>query len=682
MLIDDKSQIEKSERNEVLFDKVCGAYTDMLVKKMSSFQSFSSEYSRFLKSLVTKYISENVDHFILQMSADSTGPEESIGDMVSKDTFSRIRANLRESIQHMASQYRESMDFEIQMNNFNSIDNHGFVVSENTFKSGYIQNSKPNRPSGGTIISEMIPAHQVFKRVGINLTPQHKPRRILESVNCATQLENKTTSWNTGRPTGTKMPSVNHEFLISKPRSRKSTTNTVMHLNTAGEYLDNLVNSICRGHMAEGSSLYEEIGAEYLERLKRELGEARSMQGRSEGLMKLNMVVNQVLTKCFQCSIKQLTSVSTKSKHLENWRNEISMISTPENLRTKLQTMGKNSFISQKTPNPKISPIKYRGNSLGSADEFKEFYFVSTTSKRRNKMTENKWTQGDGRAEKLSTSRQALTQGKDESGKGLVDMNRETRRVAASESFSEAYIVKRKKDLEACQRPKTAFQSERHFNPRNADFEKMLKSSADKKMYSNSKKMKIDFKKKEKNKKIKIFNVSKINKKFDILSENNVESLKLTQNEQNRQGTDQRKKVRPWSKQHSKIDIPFDVARAKTFLENSSNLTQLSGDGFTGRDDSFYFYDLDLVKSNWLEYEGGVKDKLKHGEGVWTLGNGEIFEGTFLYGKANGPGRYISSNHEILEGLWINNKFQYKMEHNVRNSSSRPQPDHSLPAVE
>lgn len=82
-------------------------------------------------------------------------------------------------------------------------------------------------------------------------------------------------------------------------------------------------------------------------------------------------------------------------------------------------------------------------------------------------------------------------------------------------------------------------------------------------------------------------------------------------------------------------------------------------------EESYYFYDLGLVGSNWIEYKGEYKDQRKHGYGVWLLGNGEMFEGTFEHGKANGRGKYTSKSGEVLVGIWKMNVLQHDESHQI-----------------
>jgi hypothetical protein len=170
-----------------------------------------------------------------------------------------------------------------------------------------------------------------------------------------------------------------------------------------------------------------------------------------------------------------------------------------------------------------------------------------------------------------------------------------------------------------------------------------------------------------------IYNVSKINNQYNILSDNETQFQNLKKSilssKFSKDSLYNAKIRNPFSYQGSMIKTDFDIEGAKSYMDRCSrhHKSNISGKEFEGRDESFYFYNLDLVQSNWLEYDGEIQNKKKHGKGIWTLGNGEVFEGNFVHGKANGQGKYVSMNNEILEGLWIDNKFQYKMGHEIYN---------------
>jgi hypothetical protein len=110
----------------------------------------------------------------------------------------------------------------------------------------------------------------------------------------------------------------------------------------------------------------------------------------------------------------------------------------------------------------------------------------------------------------------------------------------------------------------------------------------------------------------------------------------------------------------------FDFKRAETVSQIRSTINSKDKqENFNESNSSFYFYDMGLVGSDWLEYVGELKNGEKHGFGKWTLGNDEIFEGHFHEGKAHGKGRFVSRKGEVLIGFWSNNVFQKDMKHTI-----------------
>ena len=107
---------------------------------------------------------------------------------------------------------------------------------------------------------------------------------------------------------------------------------------------------------------------------------------------------------------------------------------------------------------------------------------------------------------------------------------------------------------------------------------------------------------------------------------------------------------------------------------STENIYRNNSNVLEGHEESFYFYDLGLVGSNWLEYQGEYKNNLKHGYGIWKLGNGEIFEGQFIEDKAYGKGKYVSLSGEILVGLWKNNVLQHTESHHIMVLSEEENP--------
>jgi hypothetical protein len=48
---------------------------------------------------------------------------------------------------------------------------------------------------------------------------------------------------------------------------------------------------------------------------------------------------------------------------------------------------------------------------------------------------------------------------------------------------------------------------------------------------------------------------------------------------------------------------------------------------------------------------------LKSGHGTLFLSNGEYYEGEFMEDAANGEGRFVRMNGEVVAGRWLNNVF-------------------------
>lgn len=99
--------------------------------------------------------------------------------------------------------------------------------------------------------------------------------------------------------------------------------------------------------------------------------------------------------------------------------------------------------------------------------------------------------------------------------------------------------------------------------------------------------------------------------------------------------------------------------------ENQSGYSEDSKQIVEGNQSSYYFYDLGLVGSNWVGYKGEYKNGLKHGYGVWVLGNGEKYEGYFEEGKAHGKGKYTSKTGEVLVAFWKMNVLQHDESHRI-----------------
>ena len=59
-----------------------------------------------------------------------------------------------------------------------------------------------------------------------------------------------------------------------------------------------------------------------------------------------------------------------------------------------------------------------------------------------------------------------------------------------------------------------------------------------------------------------------------------------------------------------------------------------------------YFNDCQksITFKNGNKYEGGWKDNIIHGQGIYTWVNGDKYAGKFKYGKAYGKGTYTSAN--------------------------------------
>ena len=69
-----------------------------------------------------------------------------------------------------------------------------------------------------------------------------------------------------------------------------------------------------------------------------------------------------------------------------------------------------------------------------------------------------------------------------------------------------------------------------------------------------------------------------------------------------------------------------------------------------------YVNNLGSVGSDWVEYIGEVRNEIKHGEGIWELGNGDKFMGIFVNNIAEGNGEYWKKKtNEIIKGFWKDN---------------------------
>eukprot|EP01084_Bolivina_argentea_P237503 399140_1 len=51
-------------------------------------------------------------------------------------------------------------------------------------------------------------------------------------------------------------------------------------------------------------------------------------------------------------------------------------------------------------------------------------------------------------------------------------------------------------------------------------------------------------------------------------------------------------------------------------------------------------------------YEGGKKNKLKHGYGKYVWASGEVYEGEWKDDKKHGHGKYVYASGEVYEGEW------------------------------
>ena len=108
----------------------------------------------------------------------------------------------------------------------------------------------------------------------------------------------------------------------------------------------------------------------------------------------------------------------------------------------------------------------------------------------------------------------------------------------------------------------------------------------------------------------------------------------------------------------------YTTSGRKIQFSNQDSLNETK-EVIEGNEESYYFYDLGLVGSNWLEYKGEYQNKKKHGFGIWYLGNGEVYEGYFENGMAHGKGKYTSKAGEVLVAFWKNNVLQHTESHRI-----------------
>jgi hypothetical protein len=64
------------------------------------------------------------------------------------------------------------------------------------------------------------------------------------------------------------------------------------------------------------------------------------------------------------------------------------------------------------------------------------------------------------------------------------------------------------------------------------------------------------------------------------------------------------------------------------------------------------------VKENLL-YNGDFEKNFAHGKGVLYFKNNCRFEGSFTHGMAHGSGKLFCSNGEVVQGIWLDGKFNY-----------------------
>ncbi len=73
---------------------------------------------------------------------------------------------------------------------------------------------------------------------------------------------------------------------------------------------------------------------------------------------------------------------------------------------------------------------------------------------------------------------------------------------------------------------------------------------------------------------------------------------------------------------------------------------------------------VEVQFKNGAKYMGEWSNGNMHGYGIYTYGNGDMFDGSFVNGLRHGSGVLIHfGNHKVLKGVWVNDCFQPESQH-------------------
>lgn len=631
---------------------------------MNSFGSLDPEYSQFLKDVITEYLNNNIDHFLVDNHQFEKSVSFNYG-LISEDSFNLLQGGLRESFNFSIPKPHKTSQSNIKSSDFPLLMNHDYVESEMVQRSKLYSLSKKHRPSDGTIVSEVIPHNFSLKNFSLN-TPsvqKHVPVRGITS-------ERNRPIDSLSRHT---YQSLNKEFLISKPRSKRSTIDTVLNLRLAREYLDNLVDSICGKTTLQSSvsSLYFDLREEYLQHLKLQSPEQGISASQGKSQMTMNELMKKVMQTWMHDSVQQIDCVSSANPKVKDWKNQISLISGSNQKDSCAQVNKIPSFFSQTLPLSKKLALKPQRQSLGINQKFKESQNQEIAEVLQVNPIDSGYPFVLGKEMKQFKesyiSKNILTS-------GLMPIQENNKfQIFSSEDPSRREKHKKLSSLEP-----GVFHSEQMLFSKNWSTQKSFHSLQEhlKETQKMNKQGTLDGEEilmTSGAKTCKLFNVARLNKQYNLMSENEsgLCSNQRMKKKPSRNTSGAPSLSKPFSANIPRERTSFSFTKARSFIQNKKNQNLASSENdFEGREESFYFFDLGLVQSNWLEYEGQVRGKQKHGQGVWVLGNGEVFHGSFVFDKANGFGRYVSNNNEVLQGVWINNRFQYKMDHRIENNAS------------
>lgn len=605
-----------SAQNEKLYRAISRGYANLYLQQISPYNSFSSEYHNLIEKTVTSYLRAHVDHLLVQLRLESNANNSEHKRSSRAEYISR---KIRESIW----QFKSSLIHKVSR--ADSVPPK--KTSMMTLNHNAMQRLKRN--SLGAEF-QSLPTNFVTFAGRSEIKPQSQKKRVPRRDDTRSRSDDE---WSSG--------------LVQAEAERYLA-------GVFQEHLGRLENS-----SRISSEFYHDMGEEYLEKMKGELGpELLHESGR---VMKLNEFVNKVVGKWLELTVFSSDQLRLSTRKPSNWNEEISMISFSNQFLT---PVGRQATSTRSQPGSELS------NGVGKKPRTED-----DQSNRQSRQSRGGSDQGRMLVERVSgrksgsrgkcgmlDSRQGASTGQNGgSGQSVENAPANERIVEGGNmNFARGALHESKDSVEwkeATTRSMRLNRSQHEKEKIEKNFEKCQSLQIQNpKIYRviNTQKLQImhENSKRKHEKRFESLDLGNDNSKLTIRSEPHKEPKRVAIQS-------------PSSCSRTKRACAFDFRRA----ENASQRRSQEGGGaegdVVGINSSFYFFDLGLVGPDWIEYVGGVRNGEKHGFGKWTLGNHERFEGEFRDNKAHGKGKFFAENGEVLIGVWIRNVFQKDMQHEI-----------------